>query len=92
VWQHRLAAAHTLAREVRAANGYLPDPDRLSAIGAPVRILLGTATTPALTRAAHAAHAAVPGSQLRELPGHGHAAMDVDPSMFVAEVEDWLGS
>jgi pimeloyl-ACP methyl ester carboxylesterase len=92
VWQHRLAAAHTLAREVRAANGYLADPARLEGIRIPVRILLGTATTPALTRAAHAAHAAVPGSELRELPGHGHAAMDADPAMFVAEVEDWLGS
>jgi len=91
VWQHRLAAAHTLAREVRAANGYLPDPERLGRIAAPVRILLGTATTPALTRAARAAHAAIPGSELRELPGHGHAAMDADPAMFVAEVQDWLG-
>jgi hypothetical protein len=34
----------------------------------------------------------VPQSELRELPGHGHAAMDADPVMFVAEVEDWLGS
>lgn len=90
VWQHRLAAAHTLPREVHAANDYLADPARLSAIGAPVRILLGTATTPALTRAAHAAQAAVPGAELVELAGHGHSAMDVDPPMFVAQVEDWL--
>jgi pimeloyl-ACP methyl ester carboxylesterase len=33
----------------------------------------------------------MPGSDLRELPGHGHAAMDADPALFVAEVEDWLG-
>lgn len=90
IWQHRLAAAHTLAREVRTANAYRADPERLRAIRAPVRILLGTATTPALTRAAHASHAAILGSELRELEGHGHAAMDADPAMFVAEVEDWL--
>lgn len=90
MWQHRLAAAHTLARELRAANGYVADPARLDAIAVPVRILLGTATTPALTRAAHAAQAAVPGAELVELPGHGHAAMDVDPEMFVSQVEDWL--
>jgi pimeloyl-ACP methyl ester carboxylesterase len=90
LWQHRLAAAHTLARELRAANGYVANPRRLGAIAAPVRILLGTATTPALTRAAHAAHDAVPASKLVELPGHGHAAMDVDPAMFVSQVEDWL--
>jgi pimeloyl-ACP methyl ester carboxylesterase len=91
MWEHRLAAAHTLAREVRAANAYLADPARLRRIRAPVRILLGTATTPALTRAAHAAHAAVERSELRELPGHGHAAMDADPPMFASEVRDWLG-
>jgi pimeloyl-ACP methyl ester carboxylesterase len=91
VWQHRLAASHTLAREVRAANGYLLDPRRLATVDIPVRILLGTETTPALTRAAYAAAEAVPGAELRELPGHGHAAMDADPAMFAAEVEDWLG-
>jgi pimeloyl-ACP methyl ester carboxylesterase len=42
-------------------------------------------------RSTRAAHAALPGSSLRELPGHGHAAMDADPALFVAEVEDWLG-
>jgi len=91
MWQHRLAATHTLGREVRAANEYVADPARLGAIGVPVRILLGTATTPSLTRAARSAHAAIPGSELKELPGHGHAAMDVDPPLFVAEVRDWLG-
>ena len=90
LWKHRRTAAHTLARELRASNEYVADPARLSTIGAPVRILLGTATTPALTRAAHASHHAVPGAELVELPGHGHAAMDADPVMFVAQVEDWL--
>jgi pimeloyl-ACP methyl ester carboxylesterase len=76
---------------VRAANGYLLDPRRLATVDIPVRILLGTETTAALTRAAYAAAEAVPGAELRELPGHGHAAMDADPAMFAAEVEDWLG-
>ena len=91
MWQARLAAVHTLAREARAANGYRIDPERMSRIGVPVRILLGTETTPALTRAAHAAADAVPGAELVELPGHGHAAMDADPPMFIRQVEDWLG-
>jgi len=89
-WRARVACAPTLAREARAANAWRPDPARLAAVTAPVRFLLGTETTPALTRAARAAHAAVPGSELRELPGHGHAAMDADPAMFVAEVRAWL--
>jgi pimeloyl-ACP methyl ester carboxylesterase len=91
VWQHRLAAAHTLSRELIGANGYVLDPARFEAVDIPVRILLGTETTPALTRAAHAAAEVVPGAELKELPGHGHAAMDADPRMFAAEVEDFLG-
>jgi len=91
VWEHRLAAAHTLGRELRAANGCVLDPARLATVDIPVRVLLGSATTPALTRAAHAAVEAVPGAELKELPGHGHAAMDGDPPMFAAEVADFLG-
>ena len=72
------------------ANAYRPDAGRLAAMTAPVRFLLGSETTPALTRSTPAAHAALPGSELRELAGHGHAAMDADPALFVAEVEDWF--
>jgi pimeloyl-ACP methyl ester carboxylesterase len=90
-WRARVACAPTLAREARAANAYRVDPARLRSVEAPVRFLLGTETTPALTRSTRAAHAALPGSELRELHGHGHAAMDADPALFVAEVEDWLG-
>ena len=87
-WRARVECAHTLAREARAANAYRARP---GAGGATVRFLLGTDTTAALIRAPRAAHAALPGSSLRELPRHGHAAMDADPALFVAEVEAWLG-
>jgi pimeloyl-ACP methyl ester carboxylesterase len=87
-WRARVECAHTLAREARAANAYRARPGR---DGAVVRFLLGTETTAALIRSTRAAHAALPGSSLRELPGHGHAAMDADPALFVAQVEEWLG-
>jgi len=87
LWRARLAVVHTLPREARAANAYRPQP-----IGRPLRLLLGTESPPNLEAAAHAAHAAVPGSELRELPGQAHAAMDTDPALFVAAVEDWLSA
>ena len=87
MWQARVAAAPTLAREARAANAFRP---RAGELTMPVRFLLGTETTPPLACAARAAHAAVPGSSLRALPGHGHAAMDTGPDLFVAEVVAWL--
>ena len=89
-WRARVTCAPTLAREARAANVYRPGPARLADVTAPVRLLLGTETTPPLMRAARAAHAALPSSELRELPGHGHAAIDADPALFVAEAEDWF--
>jgi pimeloyl-ACP methyl ester carboxylesterase len=91
MWQARLAAVHTLAREARAANAYRINPEKMRSLRVPARILLGTETTPALKRAAHAAHAALPGAELRELQGYGHDAMDAGPAMFVAEVSEWLG-
>jgi pimeloyl-ACP methyl ester carboxylesterase len=87
LWQARLAAVHTLPREARAANAYRPHP-----IGPPLRLLLGTESPANLQAAARAAHAAVPGSALRELPGHAHAAMDTGPALFVAEVEAWFSA
>jgi pimeloyl-ACP methyl ester carboxylesterase len=89
-WQHRLEAALTLARECQTANAFRLDPERWGRIDVPTRFLLGTATTQALKNSTHAAHEAVPGSELRELPGHGHTAMVADPPMFVGEVRDWL--
>ena len=87
MWRARVASAPTLAREARAANAFRP---RAGALTAPVRFLLGTETAPPLVRSTRAAHAAVPGSSLRELPGHGHAAMDTGPDLFVAEVLAWF--
>jgi pimeloyl-ACP methyl ester carboxylesterase len=89
-WRARVACAPTLAREARAANAYRVDPERMRAVDVPTRFLLGTETTPALVRSTRVAHAALPGSELRGLRGHGHAAMDADPALFVAEVVDWL--
>jgi pimeloyl-ACP methyl ester carboxylesterase len=89
-WQYRLEAAMTLARECTTATAFRIDPGRWGRIDVPTRYLLGTATTRALTNSTRAAHEAVPGSELRELPGHGHTAMAADPPMFVGQVRDWL--
>jgi pimeloyl-ACP methyl ester carboxylesterase len=72
-------------------NAYRVDPVRLRAVTAPVRFLLGTESGPPLDRSTRTARAALPGSELRELRGHGHAATDADPGLFAAEGEDWLG-
>jgi pimeloyl-ACP methyl ester carboxylesterase len=89
MWEARLAAVHTLPREVLAADAFRAAD--LAAIGPRLRFLLGTESPGHLHASTWAAHAAAPGSELRELPGHAHDAMDADPALFVSEVEAWLG-
>jgi pimeloyl-ACP methyl ester carboxylesterase len=89
IWEARIATAHTLPREVLAADAFRPGD--LTALGPRLRLLLGTESPMHLHASTRAARAAAPGSELRELPGHAHAAMDADPALFVSEVEDWLG-
>jgi pimeloyl-ACP methyl ester carboxylesterase len=89
MWEARLAAVHTLPREVLAADAFRPAD--LSAIGPRLRFLLGTESPGHLHASTWAAHSAAPGSELRELAGHAHDAMDADPALFVSEVDAWLG-
>ena len=90
-WRARVACVDTLPREARAANAYAVRGGGGAVLGASVRFLLGTETAPPLVASTRAAAAAWAGSSLRELRGHGHAAMDADPELFAAEVVGWLG-
>lgn len=87
-WPQRLEAVHTLVREGREANAWTPR--RLGRLTMPVRLLVGGVTSPWLRASTLAAHAALPGSALVELPAQGHGAMDTAPALFVAEVEAWF--
>lgn len=87
-WAQRLEAVHTLVREGREANAWTPQ--RLGRLTMPVRLLVGGVTSPWLRASTLAAHAALPGSELVELPGQGHGAMDTAPALFVAEVSAWF--
>jgi len=42
VWAPRVAAAHTIAREIRAEENYKPDPDAFATLSIPVMLLLGS--------------------------------------------------
>ena len=78
-------------REIKVPSVASADGTRIGCeVGVRVRVLLGTETAAPLVRSTRAAHAAVPGSSVRGLPGHGHAAMDAAPDLFVAEVSEWL--
>ena len=86
-WPSRVdVLERTFGREGAAVEAYALRPERFAELATPVRLLLGTATAPGLAAATRAAHAAIPGSDLVELPGQGHVAMQTDPTGFVEHV------
>jgi pimeloyl-ACP methyl ester carboxylesterase len=91
IWSARIAALPTITREAAALADYRFAAQRFAGLSTPVRFLIGTASPAPLRASTSAAHAAVPGSELVELAGQGHAAMDTAPELFLDAVLDFLG-
>jgi pimeloyl-ACP methyl ester carboxylesterase len=90
VWQTRVAAAHTIPRELRAVKAYRFDPDRFRDLGVPTLLLSGGSSPAALRKAAETVNGALPDSRIVVMPGQGHAAMDTGTDLFTAEVLRFL--
>jgi pimeloyl-ACP methyl ester carboxylesterase len=90
VWQTRVAAAHTIPRELRAVKAYRFDPERFRDLGVPTLLLSGGDSPTALRKAAEAANEALPDSRIVVMPGQGHAAMDTGTDLFTTEVLRFL--
>jgi pimeloyl-ACP methyl ester carboxylesterase len=89
-WPQRLAAAHTIPRELRAHRDYTLLPERFAEIRVPALILLGAESPTRFRVQSEAAAAALPYSQLIKLPGQRHAAVDTAPGLFVRELVEFL--
>jgi pimeloyl-ACP methyl ester carboxylesterase len=86
----RIAAAHTLPRELRAGEEYRLVPKRFSELNVPTLLLLG-GDSPAFFKAAiEAVNAAVPNSRVVVLPGQQHIAIDTATELFAREVINFL--
>jgi pimeloyl-ACP methyl ester carboxylesterase len=90
IWQARVAAAHTIPRELRAVKAYGFDPERFKGLMVPTMLLSGGASPAALRKAAEAADEALPDSRIVVMPGQGHAAIDTGTDLFTAEVLRFL--
>ena len=84
-WPRR-AAAHTLPREARAAEGYAPDPARLRSLGTRTLLLLGGESPPFFRAATEALDEALPDSRTVVMLGQAHVAMRTAPEMFAGLV------
>lgn len=91
-WAGRVAAIHTLPRELRAFNEYGTRAPDLAALALPVLLIVGSETDPrrqqmldSFTRSLPAAHRAV-------LPGQRHAAHNTAPQLLASALRDFIGA
>jgi pimeloyl-ACP methyl ester carboxylesterase len=89
-WPARVAAAHTVLREMRGSNEYVFEPARFTGLTTPTLLLLGGDSPAFLHAAIEAVHAALPDSQVVIMPGQQHTAMNTAPELFTREVLQFL--
>lgn len=89
-WAGRVAAVHTIPRELRALNDYGTDMECFRAISAPTLLLLGGRTEGRRREMFLALNAIILKSQIHELPGQGHAANTTAPQMLADTLTKFL--
>jgi pimeloyl-ACP methyl ester carboxylesterase len=82
-WAGRVAAAHTLPREIRLEGEYRPELARLRAVHVPALLLLGGDSPAFFHEAVRRLHESMPGSRVHVMPGQQHVAMDMITEDFV---------
>jgi pimeloyl-ACP methyl ester carboxylesterase len=85
VWRARVAAAHTIPRELDVVEAMVFD-DRLAEIAVPTRLFAGTESPGYLRLAAEEVARRIPGADVVPLSGQAHQAMDFDPDGFTEAV------
>lgn len=89
VWQARLAAAHTVVREMADAD-YVFDPKRFRSLAVPTLLLVGETSPPVLTKPTERLASVLPNRRVVVMPGQGHVAMRTAPELFLREVIGFL--
>jgi pimeloyl-ACP methyl ester carboxylesterase len=89
-WSARVAAAHTVAREIRAEEAYAVDPESLGSLAAPTLLLLGEHSPKWTREGTERVTSALPNAKVAVLPGQGHAAIMTAPELVADEVTRFL--
>lgn len=88
-WQGRLAAAHTVVREL-ADGDYVFEPERFQRLKLPTLLLVGGESPTMLKAPTEQLAAVLPDCRVVVMPGQGHAAMNTAPELFLREVGGFL--
>jgi pimeloyl-ACP methyl ester carboxylesterase len=78
-WSARVANAHTIAREARAALAYRFHPSRFTEMTAPTLLIVGGDNPTGVDESATLIVSALPDAQVTVLEGEQHMAMDTAP-------------
>jgi len=88
-WEARLAAAHTVVREL-AAEDYVLNPAKFRNSAVPTMLLRGEESPDTTREMIEALHGALPNSKIVVIPGQQHIAMRTAPEVFVSLVTEFL--
>jgi len=91
-WQARVAAAHTIPRELRAQEAHRFDPERFESLEVPTLLLVGGDSPSGFEKAAKALSEALPNSRIVVMEGQEHVAIDTATDLFTTEVLRFLES
>ncbi|HEY3068896.1 MAG TPA: alpha/beta hydrolase [Gaiellaceae bacterium] len=89
-WSARVAAAHTVAREVRAEEAYRVDPERFRNVAIPALLLLGEESPDWAREGTERIRAVLPDARVAILRGQGHMAIMTAPELVAEEVARFL--
>ncbi|XVV07893.1 alpha/beta fold hydrolase [Actinosynnema sp. CA-248983] len=90
-WAGRVAAAHTVTREIRAETTARLDPAVAARIGVPVLLLTGDASSDPAGPYAEIVAAALPYARVEVIEGQEHIADILEPQRFAARLLRFLG-
>jgi pimeloyl-ACP methyl ester carboxylesterase len=85
-WEGRLAAAHTIPRELRTARELAFTPSRFRDCDIPTLLLQGGDSAAPFKSGTQAVHAALPDARVAVFGGQRHTAMDTATDVFTSEV------
>ena len=89
-WPNRLAAAHTVPRELATPFERLFDPQQAAHVAAPALMLVGSDTAEAFQTSAEVVAAALPDARVAVLEGQGHGAEMFAPGVVAEAMLDFL--
>lgn len=89
-WREWVPFAHTLPRELRAAEAYAFDAKRFGTLRKPTLCCSGDESPPLLQEGSRVVAEALPDSRIAVMRGQGHEAVETGPDVLVREVLRFL--